>query len=70
LRLAAVTSSAGRIDGNQTSLAMLADDPSAEMLDPDLKSPTARRALLNEVGWVGHRKQISYRQPARHWVNH
>jgi hypothetical protein len=57
-RFPVVKPSIARIPGDKMPLAMLADHFSAEMLDTNLKAPTARRALLDEVGWVRHRKNL------------
>jgi hypothetical protein len=62
-RFRTIATDIGRIGGNQVSLTMLAHNSSAEMLDTNLKAPAARRTLLDEVGWVGHRG-TSYRQTA------
>ena len=63
----AITTGIARIGGNQVSLTMLTHDPSAKMLDTNLKPSAARRTLLDEVGWVGHRK-TSCRQTAIQWI--
>jgi hypothetical protein len=63
----AITAGIAGIGGNQVSLTVLADNPSAEMLDADLKPPAARWTLLDEVGRVGHRK-TSCRRTAIQWV--
>ena len=53
-RFRAVAAHVGRIGSRQLSLAVPADHPSAEILHPNLQTPTTRRTLLDEVGSVRH----------------
>ncbi len=45
---------AGRVAGDETGAAMLADDPLPQIFDPDVQFPTTRRTLLNEVRLPPH----------------
>jgi hypothetical protein len=44
----------GRIGGDELPLAVLADNALAEMFHPNLQTPTARRAFLHKISYIGH----------------
>jgi hypothetical protein len=61
VEIVAIATGIGWIGGQQVPLAMLTNDPTAEVFDTNLKTPAARWALLNEIRGVGHRGTSCHR---------